>query len=190
LKEVEKLILPAACPKPKDVAASLHSAESFSALYTHRHLVVYRYIYGLLGGPTEEVEDLAAETFERAWRTRHSFRGDEGAELGWLLKIARRLVIDTYRRRCVRGVDEDIETANFLTSDEGPEPKTVEREQRETLWRLLQELPPDHCELIVLRYLLGWRVNQIAQYVQLTENNVSVTLRRLLARLRDNWPQA
>jgi DNA-directed RNA polymerase specialized sigma24 family protein len=42
---------------------------------------VYRLIYALHGGPAEDVEDLAAETFERAWRGRKRFR------LRWLAKV-------------------------------------------------------------------------------------------------------
>jgi DNA-directed RNA polymerase specialized sigma24 family protein len=34
--------------------------------------------YGLTGGPLEEVEDLTADTFARAWKARHTFGGDPG----------------------------------------------------------------------------------------------------------------
>ena len=190
MNEVEELISPIIHPEPVGVDVHLHSAENFSRLYTHRHLVVYRYVYGLLGGPAQEVEDLAAETFERAWRARHNFHGDEDAALGWLLKIARRLVIDAYRRHRTRGVDEALdETVGFLISENMPETKALEREQKRILWKLLHELPANQRELLALRYLLGWRVNQMACYLQLTEDTVSARLRRVLIRLRHDWPQ-
>jgi RNA polymerase sigma-70 factor (ECF subfamily) len=44
---------------------------------------VFRYIYGLSGGPLQEAEDLTAETYARAWKTRQSFSGNEEAALGW-----------------------------------------------------------------------------------------------------------
>src|SRR5689334_4070515 len=77
------------------------NADSFAHLYETTHLFVFRYVYGLSGGPAEEAEDLTAETYARAWKTSSHFRGDERAALGWLLRIARNLAIDLARRRNV-----------------------------------------------------------------------------------------
>jgi DNA-directed RNA polymerase specialized sigma24 family protein len=38
-----------------------------------------------------------------------------------------------------------------------------------------------------LRYVLDWRVNQIAAHLGISENNVSVTIHRLLTTLHDEW---
>jgi DNA-directed RNA polymerase specialized sigma24 family protein len=43
------------------------SPTCFKELYERNRLPVFRYIYGLTGGPQAEVEDLTAETFLRAW---------------------------------------------------------------------------------------------------------------------------
>jgi DNA-directed RNA polymerase specialized sigma24 family protein len=43
--------------------------------------------------------------------------------------------------------------------------------------------------MVVLRYVLDWRVKRVAQHMGLAENTVSVTLRRALARLRQAWPE-
>src|SRR5512147_1960317 len=74
------------------------SLANFRALYEHNRLSVFRYIYGLTGGPQDAVEDLTAETFLRAWKARHRFEGDLESAIGWLIRIAKRLVIDDYRR--------------------------------------------------------------------------------------------
>ena len=44
--------------------------------------------------------------------------------------------------------------------------------------------------MLVLRYMLGWRVQQIAAYLETLDNTVSVTIRRMLERLRQQWPQS
>ena len=80
----------------------LQSVEAFDQLYQSTHLIIFRYIYGLHGGSQEDVEDLTANTFTRAWKARSRFNGDPSAAIGWLLKIARNLVIDDYRRRKIR----------------------------------------------------------------------------------------
>jgi hypothetical protein len=61
------------------------NADAFARLYEQTYLRIFRYIYGLSGGPLQEAEDLTAETYERAWKRRQRFTGDEQAALGWLL---------------------------------------------------------------------------------------------------------
>ncbi len=90
-------------------SAPLQDRQSFENLYSHVHLVVFHYIYGLYGGPVEEVEDLTADTFFRAWKARERFTGDENAALGWLLQIARNRVIDALRREHVRRNQASLE---------------------------------------------------------------------------------
>ena len=66
---------------PWTKGSPLSSTAEFSAFYERTHLSLFRYLYGLTGGPQEEVEDLTAEAFTRAWRSRHSFDGGEPADL-------------------------------------------------------------------------------------------------------------
>jgi RNA polymerase sigma factor (sigma-70 family) len=66
----------------------------------------------------------------------------------------------------------------------------VTREQVEILWHLLGTLSEDVREMLVLRFLLGWQVKEIANYLQVNENNVSVTIRRALKSLQRDWPQS
>lgn len=148
---------------------------------------MFRYIYGLSGGPLQEVEDLTAETYERAWKTRERFQGDEQAALGWLLRIARNLAIDLSRRRKVRDVDESLQIELLVDPHVLPEINVITREQIETLWRLLGTLPEDVREMIVLRYILDWQVKQVAEHLGTKENNVSVTIRRALKSLQSEW---
>ena len=162
---------------------------AFSALYDRTYLIVFRYVYGLCGGPAQDVEDITAETYLRAWRARESFTGDGEAATGWLLQIARRLVIDAYRRRSARPDGNEAPPEFVAAPDAGPEEEAQAREQWRALWRLLAGLPPDQREMLVLRYMLGWRVNRIARHFGLAENTVSVTIRRVLGRLRKAWPK-
>jgi RNA polymerase sigma factor (sigma-70 family) len=49
-------------------------------------------------------------------------------------------------------------------------------------------LPEQQREMLVLRHMVGWQVKEIAVHMQIPANTVSVTIRRLLASLRQNWP--
>jgi len=146
-------------------------------------------VYGLSGGPLQEAEDLTAETYARAWKTRRSFNGDERAALSWLLRIARNLAIDLSRRRKVRDTDDSISIELLADSNLTPELDVMTREQITILWRLLGTLAEDVREMIVLRYMLGWQIKQVAEHLGLNENNVSVTIRRALKSLQRDWPQ-
>jgi RNA polymerase sigma-70 factor, ECF subfamily len=105
--------------------------------------------------------------------------------IGWLLRIARSLVIDEYRRT-VRA------TRNLLTpldSESTPEQTAIQDEQQRFLLRLVADLPDEQREIIVLRYLLGWRVNEIARHMGASENKISVSIHRALSKLREKWTE-
>lgn len=174
----------------KEQEAAVPTAEGFTRLYEETYLVVFRYIYGLSGGPLQEVEDLTAETYARAWKTRQHFNGVEGAALGWLLRIARNLAIDLSRRRKVRDVDEGVLVEFLADPSLAPELDVITREQIAILWGLLGALAEDVREMLVLRYILGWQVKQVASHLGMNENNVSVMIRRALKSLQRAWPQS
>jgi RNA polymerase sigma-70 factor (ECF subfamily) len=167
---------------------SLRDAESFQRFYERWNLMVFRFIYGLHGGPTEDVEDLTAETFTRAWKSRRRFQGSEQAAKGWVLKIARNLVIDTHRRLKTRGFPQDIEQQIVASDHPNPEEQAQMREQIKVLWSLLHTLPDQQREILVLRYMLGWRVKDIGVHLEIKENTVSVYIRRAIKSLRADWP--
>lgn len=156
---------------------------SFRALYELNRLPVFRYIYALTGGAQDDAEDLTAETFLRAWKARHQFAGEMDSAIGWLLGIAKRLVIDDYRRT--------VRAACHLSTDVDPQstPEQIAllEEQQKFLLGLVAELPDEQREMIILRYFLGWRVTAIAQYMGASENKVFVGLHRTLSRLRERW---
>jgi RNA polymerase sigma-70 factor, ECF subfamily len=170
-----------------DTSFSITDTSVFSHLYEKTHLAVFRYVYGLTGGPLPEVEDMTAEVYTRAWKTRDYFNGSEQAALGWLLRIAKNLVIDLARRQKAHEVNEEINIELLVDPDELPELDIIAREQIKTLWRMLGLLPEESREMLVLRYILGWQVKQISEYVGISENNISVTIRRALQRLRNDW---
>jgi RNA polymerase sigma-70 factor (ECF subfamily) len=171
----------------------LQDLEAFSNLFARTQIIIFRFIYGLHGGPIEEVEDLTCDTFLRAWKGRGRFWGDDHDALCWLFTIARRLVIDAHRRNTAHPehnsvkLDDTTVNAMFSTTEISPEEYTSRREQFNRLWQILQNLPDDKRELIVLRYILGWKVNQIAKYLNKEENTVSVYIRRYLEEIRHEW---
>ena len=173
----------------KEDELSIPNADAFTRLYEGTHLMVFRYVYGLSGGPLQEAEDLTAETYARAWKTRQRFRGDQRAALGWLLRIARNVAIDLSRRRKVRNVDENVTVELLIDPNLFPEMDVITREQIAVLWQMLDTLSNDVREMLVLRYMLGWQVKQIAAHLDMHDNNVTVTIKRTLKNLQRDWQQ-
>ena len=105
--------------------------------------------------------------------------------IGWLIRIAKSLVIDDYRRtvRAARNLSTDID------SEATPEQTAVQDEQQKLLLRLVADLPDEQREMIILRYLLGWRVNEIARHMGTSENKISVSIHRTLSKLRAQWTE-
>jgi RNA polymerase sigma-70 factor (ECF subfamily) len=171
----------------------LQDSESFSDLFARTQLKIFRFIYGLHGGPLQEVEDLTSDTYSRAWKGRKQFSGNEQDALCWLFTIARHLVIDAHRKQknkssnVIERLDDVTLDSMFTSSELAPEEQVANREQFNHLWNVMQGLPDDRREMLVLRYILGWQVKQIANYLNMEENTVSVYIRRSLELIRRNW---
>ncbi len=173
---------------------SLQDPETFSSLFARTQLILFRFIYAMHGGPVEEVEDLTCDTFLRAWKNRMSFSGDDHDALCWLFTIARHLVIDAHRHRKSHAGKEQLslDEANideiFPSAHLSLEEQAANRELYAGLWKQLHQLAPDKREILVLRYMLGWKVKEIAEYLHKEENTISVYIRRYLELIRHNWP--
>ena len=165
--------------------SSIASPANFRALYELNCLPVFRYTYALTGGSQADAEDLTAETFLRAWKARHQFQGEMDVAIGWLIGIAKRLVVDNYRRKVRASRDQHAD----VQSEPTPEQAAVQDEQQKLLLHLVANLPDEQREIIVLRYLLGWRVKDIARHMSTSENKISVSIHRTLSKLREQWTE-
>ena len=164
--------------------------EAFNLLYQSAHLSVFRYVYGLTGGPPAEVEDITSETFLRAWKNRAKFEGNFQQGTGWVLRIARNLVIDGYRqnKNSITFTEPAEDEYLQIPVETLPEEELIQSEQQDLILKLLKTLPPEPREMLVLRYFLNWKVRQIGGYLNIPENTVSVTIRRSLEKIRSQWP--
>ena len=129
-------------------------------------------------------EDLAAETFARAWRSRSQYRSDLAAFSTWLFTIARNLAIDQLRQSrpqvALEAVPEPVD-------DRRVEDYVLRHENAERLATLLSQLPQREAEIIALRYGADMSYRQIAKVLQLTSVNVRVILYRTVRKLRIQW---
>lgn len=143
--------------------------------------VVHGFLYARVGGDQAAAEDLLQDTLLEAVRSAGSYRG-EAALSTWMCTIARRRLARHYEaerraeaaRRGLRAVP-DPET----------QPAIDALELRDEVLRALSRMSPTHRQVLVLKYLDGLPVEQIA--AELGRSRVQV--QSLLQRARDGLRQ-
>ncbi|SHF87118.1 RNA polymerase, sigma-24 subunit, RpoE [Lampropedia hyalina DSM 16112] len=123
---------------------------------------------------TDLVEDIAQETFIRAYRALHQFRGD-AQFYTWLYRIAvntaKKALSDmrrdpTISESALRGKDDDEENSRpmvELISPETPETIMAAKEIAEAVNAALEALPEDLRTAVTLREMEGLSYEEIAQ---------------------------
>ena len=157
-------------------------ATAWEPLVLAHQEAVFRLCYLLLGDP-DEAEDVAQETFLRAWN--HLKRFDATRPLRpWLLSIASNLASN--RRRAVGRYLAALTRAfrNEPVTTASSEEKSTQRMEASDLWKAVQHLNLSDQQIIYLRYFLELSVTETAQALQVAEGTVKSRLSRALERLR------
>jgi len=136
-------------------------------------------------GPGADVEDLTAQTFEKAWRARHRYRRDVAGFATWLLSIARNVAIDYLRMR--RRYEPLNVAAAIESGDVTPEQQAVRQSEAQRLGALLATLPDRQRELMAMKYGAEMTNRAIARATGLSESNVGTILHRAIESLRERW---
>lgn len=124
------------------------------------HRDVLRYVAHLCGDP-QAVDDLAQDTFLRALGSLHRFEGRSSAR-AWLLSIARRAVVDSYRYAAARPRLSDA--ADWQSAVERAQPRDLPGfDDGIALLDLLAALPDERREAFVLTQLLGLPYTEAAE---------------------------
>lgn len=150
---------------------------AFSALVRLHQAPVRRFLRRLCGDDWGLADDLAQETFWKAYRYIGSFRG-EGRFLGWLFRIAWQLFITQQRRN--RGVQ--LET--WVDDMHATADTSAQVIERHTLDQLLQVLRDEERAAILLHYRHDMNHGEIADTLQLPLGTVKTLIRRARAKLQ------
>ena len=158
------------------VAAAAGEPAAVRGLLDTAGPVVYGFVLARVGGQPHVAEDIVQDTFLEAMRSAHTFRGDAMVTT-WMCAIARHRLARHYaqerRREAVRG-------ELLAVADDAPdELQTVD--ERHEVMLALGRLPVLHRQVLVLKYLDGLSVEEIA--AELDRERVQV--QSLLQRARD-----
>jgi RNA polymerase sigma-70 factor (ECF subfamily) len=154
---------------------------AFEELVERHHAVVHRIAARIVG--REEADDVAQETFLRAFHRLDRFRG-ESAFRSWLLQIASNSALNALRRRRPEPVG-DAPDEPEAPAQRGPVTQLEDRERRERLELKLAQLRPEHRAVLVLRDLEGLPYEEIAQVTDSPMGSVKGRLHRARRELID-----
>ncbi|MFE9726805.1 sigma-70 family RNA polymerase sigma factor [Streptomyces sp. NPDC005794] len=126
------------------------------------HRDVWRYV-AYLSADIEAADDLTQDVFLRAFISLPTFEGRSSART-WLLSIARRTVVDTYRRASSRPRLAD--RRDWQSAAEQAQPSDLPGfEEGVALMELLSSIPAERRDAFVLTQILGLPYAEAAEAV-------------------------
>jgi RNA polymerase sigma-70 factor (ECF subfamily) len=159
---------------------------AFGMLIEAYQAPVYNLAYRMLND-SGEAEEAAQEAFIRAYTRLGSY--DPGRKFStWMLSITSNYCIDLIRKRraILLSIDEPLPAHPALMSEResGPEAQAVQAEQSDLVQTLLEQLPEDYRQAVVLRYWYEMSYDDIAETMNTSVSAIKSRLfraRRLLA---------
>jgi len=157
---------------------------AFEELVRRTTRMVYAKLYLETGDPVQ-AEDLAQETFLRAFRSVHQVTDPPGFRK-WLLTIAQSVAIDSYRKESrLRRAAPRRESQDTLEGVAAPvEELPGSGDERERVRVILQSLPEEYRLPLTLRYIDGADYETITMQLGLSSNSLRGMLHRGLQLLR------
>lgn len=155
--------------------------EEWSALYEEHVEYVYRFLLYFTGN-REEAEDLAQETFVKAFGRWRQFDHRSGVRT-WLISIARHLAVDRMRRQQRGRLLLRFFRAEEASAAELPEDVLSQDEQRRELYVAIQSLKPDQKAVVILKGIQDCGNKEVAEILGWSESKVKVTFHRAVKAL-------
>lgn len=166
------------------IRASLRDPNRFSDVFERHHDDVRRYLQRRSGPETGE--ELAAQTFEEAFRNRARFDPSFSDAGPWLMGIATNLLRHHYRAEAARL--RALERATVMASTVGeddPEARLDAHFAAQILARALREMSRGERDIVLLYAWADLSYAEIAHALQLPIGTVRSRLHRSRRRLRE-----
>ena len=179
--------------EPDREAALVRSAQggdeaAFGEIVHHFQRSIYRVAYALTRNASD-ADDLAQETFVRAYQAIGRFRAGEPL-YPWLSRIAVNQAFTLFRRRRRRpetSIEPLAEAGRQWAADDDPAERAAESQQHERLTAAFAELSPEHQAVLTLRVVEDLSYDEIARTLGVPVGTVMSRLSRARADLRTRF---
>lgn len=155
--------------------------DAFAALYREHVQTIYRYVYYRVNNP-QIAEDLTADVFTRAIEGLPRYRDTGTPFLAWLYRIAHARVVDHYRRQDRRPTESDVE-AQPLPVEPDMDERLIRQHVAQILRKAIADLTPDQQQVIILRFVEGHKIDEVAQLLDKKPNAIKALQHRALRSL-------
>lgn len=150
--------------------AVLHNKKAFDQLVRKYQSPVRRFFLNQTLGDEQLSDDLAQETFIKAYVNITKFRGMSSFST-WLMRIAYNVFYDDVRSR---KQTDDIDTSSAVRQSS----KSGDSNLKMDIHAALALLKPDERSCITLQLIDGYPVDQISKITGINENTVKSHLKR------------
>ena len=150
--------------------AVLHNKKAFDQLVRKYQSPVRRFFLNQTLGDEQLSDDLAQETFIKAYVNITKFRGMSSFST-WLMRIAYNVFYDDVRSR---KQTEDIDTSSAVRQSS----KSGDSNLKMDIHAALALLKPDERTCITLQLIDGYPIDQISKITGMNENTVKSHLKR------------
>jgi len=149
---------------------------------------IYTSIYMLLKDKYL-AEDMFQNTFIRVIETiRGGNYNEEGKFLPWVIRIAHNMCLDHFRKvkrsPSIKSADGETNLDALLDNSESAETKMAKRQTHDKVRRMVELLPDDQREVIVLRHYAGLSFKEVANLTNCSINTALGRMRYGLINLR------
>lgn len=155
-------------------------AVTFVRRFQHR-------VFGVAMAVTRDAqlaEDIAQQTFERAWRHAQIYDSRRGSVTTWLTTIAHNLAIDAVRARRTEPVAPEDLDALLGVVTETPERWALVDEASSQLRAAVARLPREQARALVMAGIYGMTARQIADAEAVPLGTAKTRIRAAMAKLR------
>lgn len=154
--------------------------DAFGQIYKIYFQKIYRYCRINLRNEAE-AQDLAQETFLKAWRSLATFSTYNGSSVqAFLFKIAKNAIIDLSRKKR----ELPLDTALEVESGDNFEEDLDRKNDVETVQKALSKLQEDEKQMVILRFFEEMSHRDIAEVLNSNEGAIRVKLHRILKKLK------
>jgi len=146
-----------------------------------------RHVFGValaVVGDPGLAEDVAQQTFERAWRRGSSFDASRGSVRTWLTTIAHNLAIDTVRARKPTPIDPTDLIRLLGAGTDEPERRSLRAESAAELRAAIGSLPVEQGRAVVMAGVYGMTAQEVADADGIPLGTAKTRIRAAMTKLR------
>ena len=145
---------------------------------------IFRFIYWQVSNK-EQAEDLNQEVFLKAWKNIEKYQERNCPFSSWLYRIARNTVIDFYRtQKKVYPIEDEIFFSEGNDLKGNPKKIAETKIEVERVKKVLNSLPSNQREIIVLKFIEGFSNKEIAKILKKSEGAIRILQYRAIKNLK------